>query len=139
MLYACLLLAAAAADSVYSDNGLSEGKDQMLASPYAQPSVTHFQLGSGAGSDPDFHGNEYHEPAISSGHPRLRSSPVPPTPRESRNVVVTARNLQDIPLNGVFGKLTEVLQASISYLCQPRWRLFHLNISPFYAVLWPTL
>ena len=91
MLYACLLLAAAAADSVHSNKGLSEGKDQMLASPYAQPSVAHFQLGSGAGSDPDFHGNENYEPANSSGHPRLRGLSVPPTSRESRNVVVTAR------------------------------------------------
>ena len=98
MLYACLLFAAAAADSVHSDKGLSEGKDRMLASPYAQPSVSHFQFGSGAGSDPDFHGNE-NEPANSSGHSRLRSSSVHPTSRESRNVVVTARNLQDIPLN----------------------------------------
>ena len=136
MRLACLCFVAAATDSVYSDNGLSDGKEQMLASPYAQPSVSHFQFGSGAGSDPNFHGNGS-EPANSSGHSRL-TSPVHPTSRQSRNVVVTVRNLRDIsssgvyiPLNGVFGKLTEVLQASISYLRQP------LKIPLFYVALWP--
>ena len=133
---ACLFCVAAATDLAYSNNGLSEGKEQMLASPYAAPSDSHFQFGSGAGSDPNFHGNES-EPANSSGHSRL-TSPVHPTSRQSRNVVVTVRNLRDIPsngvyipLNGVFGKLTEVLQASISYLCQP------LNMTLFYVALWP--
>jgi len=79
MLFACFLVAMAATDSTYSDRILSDGKD---ASPYAQPTVSHFQLGSGAGSDPNFHGNENYEPANSSGHPRLRGSPVLPTSKQ---------------------------------------------------------
>ena len=130
MLSAWLLFALSSADLSDPDKGLSEEKEQALASPYAQLITSHFQLGSGAGSDPDFHGNEKDEPAISLGHPQLRTSSVHPASREFRNVVVTARNLRDIPFDGIFGKLTEVFQASISLVLQ-------LNISPFYVILWP--
>ena len=127
-----LSFAAAAATNVQS-NVLTETEN--IASPYAKQPLSRFQLGSGAGSDPGFHGNESNEPAISLGHPQLITSAVHPTARQFRNVVVTARNLQDIPLNGVFGKLTEVLQASISLVSQPCWQMFKLNISPFYVIL----
>ena len=109
----CMLLSlAAAAASTEQRNVLA--KTEKIASPYAQQSSSRFQLGSGAGADPDIHGNENNEPAISWANPQLSTSAVHPTSRQFRNVVVTARNLQDIPLNGVFGKLTEAIQASIS-------------------------
>ena len=53
----CMLLSlAAAAASTDQRNVLA--KTEKIASPYAQQSSSRFQLGSGAGSDPDIHGNE---------------------------------------------------------------------------------
>ena len=134
MLFA-LLAVALATPLVQPD--VSVGENNASPHAYAQQASSHFQLGSGAGSDPGIHGKKNEEPANSMGHPQLRTSPVHPTSREFRNVVVTARNLQDIPLNGIFGKLTGAFQASISLVSQLCWQMFQLNISPFYAFLWP--
>ena len=132
MLFA-LLAVALATPLVQPD--VSVGENNASPHAYAQQASSHFQLGSGAGSDPGIHGKKNDEPANSMGHPQLRTSPVHPTSREFRNVVVTARNLQDIPLNGIFGKLTGAFQASISLVSQLCWQMFQLNISPFYLSL----
>ena len=94
------------------------------ASPYAhaqQAVESHFQLGSGAGSESQPHGNENNEPAISLGHPHSSS-----VSREYRNTEVKERNLQDIQfksISGLFSKILNILASN--------------GIPLFYAIMWP--
>ena len=111
-LHLAVLLSLAAcitAPSDPTDQWLRGEKDASFHDPSQQLDVPHLQLGSGAGSDPNFHGNENNEPATSSGHPHFKSWTETPTSREYREVAVTVRKLQDIPYNGFFGKITKVL------------------------------
>ena len=132
-LYLAVLLPLAACITAHSDptdQRLREGKDASFHDSSEQLDVPHLQLGSGAGSDPNFHGNENNEPATSSGHPHSRSWTATSTSREHREVVVTVRKLQDISYNGIFGKITKVLSFANNYLLQS-------DIPLFYAALWP--
>ena len=94
-----------------------------IASPYAhvkQAVESHFQLGSGAGSVFQPHGNESNEPAISVGHPHSSVS------RKFRTTEVTARNLQDTQLKSISGLFSKIMST-----------LTNVGISPFYVSLWP--
>ena len=94
------------------------------ASPYAraqQAVESHFQFGSGAGSESQPHGNENNEPAISLRHPHSSS-----VSREFRNTEVTARNLQDIQLKSISGLSNKIMNTFMS-----------IGIPPFYVMLWP--
>ena len=122
-----LVLLLVAGATATSDQTASEENN---ASPHAsmqQAIVVHFQFGSGAGSDPIFHGNENYEPASGSGHPHFMSRKETSTSRASRNVVVTVRKLQDIQFNGVFGKLNEAYGSLANLFIQ-------IDIPPFYVV-----
>ena len=121
MHYALLLLALHSADCDCSDFSQSAEK---IAPPCAHPQQVveaHFQLGSGAGSESQPHGNEYNEPAISLGHPHSSS-----VSREYRNTEVTARNLQDIQLKSISGIFNKIMSTLTS-----------VGIPPFYVALWP--
>ena len=121
MQYALLLFALYSAASADTDLGLPK---ENIAPPCAHPQQVveaHFQLGSGAGSESQPHGNEYNEPAISLGHPHSSS-----VSREYRNTEVTARNLQDIQLQSISGIFNKIMSTLTS-----------VGIPPFYVALWP--
>ena len=105
------------------DSDLSAIPAENIASSYAhveQAVDSHFQLGSGAGSVFQPHGNESNEPAISVGHPHSSVS------RKFRTTEVTARNLQDIQFKSISGLFSKIMST-----------LTNVGISPFYVSLWP--
>ena len=121
MQYALLLFALYSAASADTDLGLPKENN---APPCAHPQQVveaHFQLGSGAGSESQPHGNEYNEPAISLGHPHSSS-----VSREYRNTEVTARNLQDIQLKSISGLFIKLMST-----------LSDIGIPLFYVFTWP--
>ena len=101
--------------------------DENSASPYAHVEQTvdsHFQLGSGAGSVSQPHGNENNEPAVSLGHPRSLTHTS--APRESRIAEVTARNLQVMQLQSISGLFSKFMNLLARY-----------GTALFYATFWP--
>ena len=116
---------ASSTDTLPQDLAVSE---ENSASPYAHARQTvdsHFQLGSGAGSVSQPHGNENNEPAI-----RAWAIPIPWTvtsvSRKFRNTEVTARNLQDIQFKSISGLFSKIMSTLTS-----------IGVPPFYVALWP--
>ena len=123
-LLAAMWAAHCSTDLTTSDTVMSKEKG---ASPYAraqQVVESHFQLGSGAGSVSQPHGNENNEPAVSLGHPRSLTHTS--APRESRTAEVTARNLQVMQLQSISGLFSKFMNLLARY-----------GTALFYATFWP--
>ena len=96
-----------------TDQRLLAEKNAALLAAYTEVVGPRFQLGSGAGSESQPHGNEINEPAASSGHPH-------------QSWTVTARMLQDnqfkpssVLVNKMMNSLTKI------------------GIPPDYIAMWP--